>query len=82
MTELVARQTELDVQDVEDGRLRLVEPSIEVATPKPSVDRFLSSLAREHGAKSVGIILSGTGSDGSYGIQAIREARRYHHRAG
>lgn len=96
MTELVARQTELLVQDVEDGtvpkpsvvyitppktdvifkdgKLRLVEPSPELASPKPSVDRFLTSLALEHGENSMGVILSGTGSDGSYGIQAIREA--------
>ena len=58
----------------EDGRLRLVEPSTEVASPKPSVDRFLLSLADEHGDKSMAIILSGTGTDGSYGVQAVREA--------
>lgn len=57
----------------EKGRLRLVDPSTEVASPKPSVDRFLTSLAQEHGDKAMGIILSGTGSDGAYGIQAIRE---------
>jgi two-component system CheB/CheR fusion protein len=96
MTELVARQTSLDVQDVtdgirpksnvvyvtppktdvvyEDGKLRLVAPSHELASPKPSVDRFLSSLADRHGERSVAIILSGTGTDGAYGVQAIREA--------
>ncbi|MEQ6249335.1 chemotaxis protein CheB [Sulfitobacter sp. HNIBRBA3233] len=58
----------------EDGKLRLVEPSPEIASPKPSVDRFLTSLADEHGEKTVAIILSGTGSDGSYGVQAVREA--------
>lgn len=58
----------------DDGRLRLVEPSHEVAAPKPSVDRFLLSLADKHGEKSVAIILSGTGTDGTYGVQAIREA--------
>ncbi|WP_187430396.1 Protein-glutamate methylesterase/protein-glutamine glutaminase [Roseobacter fucihabitans] len=56
------------------GKLCLVDPSHEVATPKPSVDRFLSSLADEHGEKSMAIILSGTGTDGAYGVQAIREA--------
>ncbi len=56
-----------------DGRLRLVEPSPEAGRPKPSVNRFLISLAQEKGEQSMGIILSGTGSDGSYGIQAIRE---------
>ncbi|WP_300030782.1 chemotaxis protein CheB [uncultured Roseobacter sp.] len=58
----------------EDGKLFLVEPSTEVASPKPSVDRFLLSLADEHGEKSMAIILSGTGTDGAYGVQAIREA--------
>ncbi len=96
MTELVARQTALQVKDVVDatrpepnviyitppktdiiynnGQLRLVDPSPEIASPKPSVDRFLLSLADKHGEKSMAIILSGTGTDGAYGVQAIREA--------
>ncbi len=96
MTELVARQTSLEVKDVkdgtkpepsviyvtppntdivyEDGKLRLVEPSSEIASPKPSVDRFLLSLAEKHGENAMAIILSGTGTDGAYGVQAIREA--------
>ncbi|WP_299965680.1 chemotaxis protein CheB [uncultured Roseobacter sp.] len=57
-----------------DGKLTLVNPSHEVASPKPSVDRFLLSLADEHGEKSMAVILSGTGTDGAYGVQAIREA--------
>ncbi|EAR51152.1 hypothetical protein OG2516_14795 [Oceanicola granulosus HTCC2516] len=58
----------------EDGRLRLSEPSGHPAAPKPSADRLFKSLAAECGDKCVGIVLSGTGSDGSYGVQAIREA--------
>lgn len=58
----------------QDGRLRLVEPSLDIGSPKPSVDRFLLSLADGHGENCVAIILSGTGSDGAYGVQAIREA--------
>lgn len=56
-----------------DGKLRLVDPSSEAASPKPSVDRFFTSLAQEYGENTMGIILSGTGSDGAYGVQAIRE---------
>ena len=56
------------------GKLCLLEPSLEVASPKPSVDRFLLSLANKLGENSMAIILSGTGSDGAYGVQAIREA--------
>ncbi|RPE71443.1 two-component system CheB/CheR fusion protein [Pacificibacter maritimus] len=57
-----------------DGKLHLVDPSKEPAIAKPSVDRFLISLAESHGARTMAIILSGTGSDGAYGVQAIREA--------
>jgi len=96
MTELVGRQTELRVRDVEDGVkpeanviyitppktdvifsdgcLRLKPPSDLPSAPKPSVDRFLLSLADEHGDKTMAMILSGTGTDGAYGVQAIREA--------
>lgn len=42
--------------------------------PKPSVDVFFNSLAEEAGEHSVGIILSGTGSDGAHGIRAIKAA--------
>ena len=96
MTELVARQTKLEVEDIVDGlrpapnvvyitppnndvvlhhgALRLVEPNPELAAPKPSIDRFLLSLAKELGDKAVAIILSGTGPDGAYGVRAIHEA--------
>lgn len=59
---------------IKKGVLHLVEPSLHVGKPKPSVDRFLKSLAEDQGEKSMAIILSGTGSDGAYGVQAIREA--------
>ncbi len=59
---------------MKDGMLRLLPPSDDLGKPKPSVDRFLMSLAEERGDRSLGIILSGTGSDGAYGVQAVREA--------
>jgi two-component system, chemotaxis family, CheB/CheR fusion protein len=37
------------------------------------IDIFLSSLAEDQGDKAVGVILSGTGSDGTRGIRAIKE---------
>ena len=37
------------------------------------IDLFLESLAREFGPRSLSIILSGTGSDGSRGVRAIKE---------
>ena len=36
------------------------------------IDRFLRSLARDQGPNAVAIILSGTGSDGTLGVKAIK----------
>ncbi|MEL6640943.1 MAG: chemotaxis protein CheB, partial [Pseudomonadota bacterium] len=62
-------------QDVvyEDGMLRLLDPSPNPATPKPSADRLFKTVAEEKREYAIGIVLSGTGSDGSYGVQSIRE---------
>ncbi|WP_022850340.1 chemotaxis protein CheB [Limisalsivibrio acetivorans] len=38
------------------------------------IDIFMNSLAEDQGDKAVGIILSGTGSDGMRGIRSIKEA--------
>ena len=58
---------------VKDNQLQLVDPRDHPATPKPSADRLFISIAENCGPNCVGIVLSGTGSDGSYGVQAIRE---------
>lgn len=48
-------------------------------TPRPltgannAIDHFLFSLARDHAAGSIGIILSGEGSDGAEGIKILKE---------
>lgn len=52
-------------------RLRPADPGV---GPKPSVDRFLKSLAVNHGANTVAIILSGTGTDGADGVRAVKAA--------
>ena len=54
-----------------EGRLRLLPPSEEAGAPKPSIDRFFLSVASELGDKGVAMVLSGTGSDGAYGVQAV-----------
>ena len=38
------------------------------------IDTFLASLADDQGARAIGVILSGTGSDGAVGLRAIRSA--------
>jgi two-component system CheB/CheR fusion protein len=56
-----------------EGHLALIIAEPEVA-PKPSINQFLISLASEEGEAAVGIILSGTGSDGVAGLRAIQAA--------
>lgn len=57
-----------------DNRRFHLERVSNVPGPKPSVDRLFESLAAHHGEDTVGIILSGTGSDGATGVRAIKAA--------
>lgn len=58
---------------VEKGKIKLrkIESAI---GPKPSIDTFFTSLAESMSVPTIGIILSGTGSDGSIGIQQLKKA--------
>ncbi|CAA6810047.1 MAG: Chemotaxis protein methyltransferase CheR (EC [uncultured Sulfurovum sp.] len=56
-----------------DFKFKLTLPEARIM-PKPSVNIFLTSLAKDLEDKAVGIILSGTGSDGAEGIKAIKNA--------
>lgn len=47
------------------------EPKNQLNLP---IDLFMNSLGEEYREKSIGIILSGTGSDGSRGIKTIKES--------
>ncbi len=58
---------------IEQGVLKLSEFAKPRGLRRP-IDKFLESLASDVGPRAVGIILSGTGSDGSTGIRAIKEA--------
>ncbi|QOG12831.1 chemotaxis protein CheB [Arcobacter sp. FWKO B] len=55
---------------IKNGKFILSEPR-EKAYPKPSINKFFESLALEKKEKAIGIILSGTGSDGAKGIEEI-----------
>jgi len=57
---------------IEDEQIILRQPNEKTIMPKPSVDLFFTSLATAKERKAIGIILSGTGSDGSLGMQAIK----------
>jgi len=58
---------------IEGGWLRLA-PRPPPSGPATVIDQFLESLATDRGALAIGVILSGTGSDGARGIAAIRAA--------
>lgn len=57
---------------VAGSQLRLIpKPPHVLSLP---IDLFFNSLAKEYGNKTVGVILSGTGSDGTRGAVAINDA--------
>lgn len=57
---------------IQYGKLRLGERTSERRFNLP-IDRFFCSLAIDQKTKAVGVILSGTGSDGTQGMAAIQE---------
>ncbi len=57
---------------VSDGALRLSQPENSHRVHLP-FDFFLKSLAAEYGPRAVGIVLSGTGADGSVGLACVDE---------
>lgn len=65
---VIAPNSELTVAR---GALHLAEPSEPRGLGLP-IDVLFSSLAREQGDRSIGVVLSGMGSDGTLGLQSIR----------
>jgi two-component system CheB/CheR fusion protein len=55
------------------GTLHLLPPPTDGSRVLP-IDFFFRSLAHDQGERSVGVILSGMGSDGTLGLRAIKEA--------
>ncbi|HXB95990.1 MAG TPA: chemotaxis protein CheB, partial [Puia sp.] len=58
---------------IQKNQLRLVEKK-NGKLPNNAVDVFLHSLAREKKEKAIAVILSGTGTDGTKGTEAIKKA--------
>ena len=54
------------------GVLHLLEPAVPHGLRLP-IDFFLRSLAQDQQERSIGVILSGMGSDGTLGLRAIKE---------
>jgi two-component system CheB/CheR fusion protein len=60
-------------------RLSIAEGHLQVTRSEErpasaTIDRFFRALAADQDANAVGIVLSGTGTDGSVGLRALREA--------
>ena len=58
--------------ELRDRRLYLSDKSVTGGLNLP-IDIFLTSLAMAEGDRAIGIILTGTGSDGTRGVRAIKE---------
>jgi len=58
---------------IHKGALLLTEPQEPRGLRMP-IDFFFRSLAEDQGERAIGVILSGTGTDGTMGVRAIREA--------
>jgi two-component system, chemotaxis family, CheB/CheR fusion protein len=58
---------------IKDGRLTVSQHLGPERLHHP-IDLFFGELAQDQGENAVGIVLSGTGSDGTLGLRAIREA--------
>ena len=58
---------------ISGGRLLLTDKDLSQALTLP-IDHFFRSLAQDLAEGAIGIVLSGTGSDGSRGIRAIHDA--------
>ena len=64
------------------GRLTLVPRHDELRKPHLPVDFFFRALAADRGSHAIGVVLSGTASDGTEGLKAIKAEGRHHLRAG
>src|ERR1700751_1074942 len=60
------------IMTIKDGKLQLQE-KLKDSLPNTAIDTFFESLAKEKGKEAIGIILSGTGTDGTKGIEEIKK---------
>ena len=57
---------------MEDGHIT-VSPNVQMEERRAPVDIFFRTLADEHGSRSICVVLSGTGANGSMGLKRIKE---------
>ncbi len=59
---------------LENSILKPHQRSVDHTQYRP-IDTFFQSLAEVRGPRAVGVVLSGTGSDGVHGVESIKSAR-------
>jgi chemotaxis methyl-accepting protein methylase len=57
---------------MQDGHVA-VSPNLEPEDRRAPVDIFFRSLAESHGPRAIGVVLTGTGANGSMGLKRIKE---------
>lgn len=69
------------IYTIPSNKLLIANDGVLQLSPRPSTDQrsmpiniFFSSLAEVHEAHAIGVVLSGTGTDGTQGLKAIRGA--------
>jgi two-component system CheB/CheR fusion protein len=55
-----------------EGRSLIVSPRVDSPEPQRPIDMFFRSIADEFDGRCIGVVLSGTGSDGTAGLAAIK----------
>jgi len=65
---VIPRDTNLSIVE---GMLKL-KPRVRTRTPHRPIDAFFESLAQDQGERAIGVVLSGTASDGTLGLEAIK----------
>lgn len=59
---------------IANGKLQLQEKNTDDKGPNTAIDTFLYTLAEDRAETAIAVILSGTGTDGTKGIEAIKES--------
>lgn len=54
------------------GGVLTLQPRAQARTPHRSIDSFFEALAADQGERAIGVILSGTATDGTLGLEAIK----------
>ena len=65
---VIPRDTNLSIVE---SMLKL-KPRVRTRSPHRPIDSFFESLAQDQGERAIGIVLSGTASDGTLGLEAIK----------